>query len=283
MTAADTLNRIVCRACFAALILVTSTTLMAADQNQATASKQKASSQKTASSFSSKSSSSSQDSNGTRPATAEAATNGHPSSVAAFQKMVRDMQLRNGFPTTNGANARNFEGVININGKEFRTRDPAEFARLQQQMPQFPQGFPGVAQANAGNTAFQGVMNINGREFRTSNPAEFARLQRQMQMQMQFRNGFPGVVQANAGNAAFQGVMNINGREFRSNDPAEFARLQRQFANQFPALPQLNAANTNSASSFSGMINNNGNVQTFNNADAFRQAQQLLNQAQRLD
>ncbi|MDX1969987.1 MAG: sigma factor-like helix-turn-helix DNA-binding protein, partial [Planctomycetaceae bacterium] len=63
-----------------------------------------------------------------------------------------------------------FSGVMNINGREFRTADPAEFQRLlriqQGMFPQLP--FPGPSAS-----AFQGAVNINGVEQKFSDPAAF--------------------------------------------------------------------------------------------------------------
>jgi hypothetical protein len=133
-----------------------------------------------------------------------------------------------------------FQGALNFNGKEFRTNDPAEFRRLQQQfgarMPNL-QGLTVLPNAAGGgaasSSAFQGVININGQEFRTNDPAEFQRLQQQFGGQVtNLLEGFPALPNAGAGAAAassaFQGAINVNGQAFRTNDPAEFQRLQRQ-------------------------------------------------------
>jgi len=154
------------------------------------------------------------------------------------QQLLQQFGNLNGNGNGNIAQASSFEGVININGRETRTNDPAEFARLQQQMGQLPMGLPIAPMA--------GMLNIAN--------------------------------MANAANSNFEGVVNINGQEFRTKDPAEFARLQQQFQNQFPAFPGLNPANANAASSssFSGTININGKVQTFTDPNAFQKAQQQL-------
>lgn len=136
-----------------------------------------------------------------------------------------------------------FQGVININGQEYRSNDPAEFARLQQQLrPQLQNpllGLPalpnGIPTASVGSSGFQGAININGQEYRTNDPAEFARLQQQLGQQLTNPAiGLLGAVPAGvASSSGFQGVVNINGQEYRTNDPAEFARLQQQLGLQF--------------------------------------------------
>jgi hypothetical protein len=89
------------------------------------------------------------------------------------------------------ANAANgsFEGVININGKEVRTKDAKEFALLQQQFqeqmkaqegpfPAFPKGF---GQLNGVSTSsFSGVINNNGVVQEFKDPVEFEKAQKQL-------------------------------------------------------------------------------------------------------
>lgn len=134
-----------------------------------------------------------------------------------------------------------------------------------------------ASSSSSNGKSFEGVININGKEIRTKDPKEFAQLQKQMQAQM---GQLPNIAQANAGNSAFQGVISINGKEVRTADPKEFEKLQQEMQaqfGQFPGFPNgLNAANSATASSFSGTINNNGVVQEFTDPAAFEKAQKQL-------
>lgn len=91
-----------------------------------------------------------------------------------------------------------FSGTVNINGREIKTDNPAEFQRLLQmqqaafpQLPGFPQlgnGFPnlkgngaaaggfsggGAATSTNGPNGFQGTVNINGQQQTFNNQADF--------------------------------------------------------------------------------------------------------------
>lgn len=63
-----------------------------------------------------------------------------------------------------------FSGVMNINGKEIRTTDPAEFEKLMKQNGGL---LPNFAPPGAGNKVFQGVINKNGVEQKFDDPDEF--------------------------------------------------------------------------------------------------------------
>lgn len=63
-----------------------------------------------------------------------------------------------------------FSGVMNINGKEFRTTDRAEFERMMKQNGGL---FPNLPNQEAGVKAFQGVINKNGVEQKFNDQDEF--------------------------------------------------------------------------------------------------------------
>lgn len=139
-----------------------------------------------------------------------------------------------------------FQGVININGREVKTNDPAEFQRLMQQnqvglpfggLGQIGQFNPNGGQAlnggqsiNVGqgvsNSAFSGSININGKEMKTNDPAEYQRMLQQAQGA--FPGGFPlGGLGANGGlnlgiGNAFGGA-NAGGGGFAGGNAGGFA------------------------------------------------------------
>ncbi len=98
-----------------------------------------------------------------------------------------------------------FQGVININGREVKTNDPAEFQRLMQQN-QVGLPFGGLGQI--------GQFNPNGG---------------------QALNGGQSInIGQGVSNSAFSGSININGREMKTNDPAEYQRMLQQAQGAFP-------------------------------------------------
>lgn len=141
------------------------------------------------------------------------------------QLMQQVAQGKPGFGS-NVATPQDFSGVLNVNGKEIRTDNPAESARLQQEMMGGFVGIPSINMAKAAGSAFQGAMNINGQTFKTDDPAEFQRLQ------IQFGNLFQAMPQMNAGNSnsasSFSGMINNNGNVQTFSDPAAFQQAQKQ-------------------------------------------------------
>lgn len=78
--------------------------------------------------------------------------------------------LPSGAANSSSSSGSAFSGVMNINGREFRTADPAEFQRLlRMQQGMFPQ----LPFAGPTASAFQGAVNINGVEQKFSDPAAF--------------------------------------------------------------------------------------------------------------
>lgn len=166
-----------------------------------------------------------------------------------------------------------FDGVVSIDGRQLRTNNRKEFERLGRQMKRRrvglarPRKSPTVQPDFVGNEVFEGVVTVNGKETRLKSREEFERLRQQIDLPG-LDLMLPGdIQQANA----FEGVLNINGRKFRAANPEEMRRLQRRFG---VTLPRMNAPG--GQQDFEGMINDNGQVQRFDDPAAFQKAQQQL-------
>ena len=128
---------------------------MASDETKSKSTSSKKT-QATSSSSTSKSSSSSSGGGSVKPGDAR---------IPDAQKLLEQFGNLNGKANGNVAQSSSFEGVVNINGKETRTNDPAEFARLQQQFKnQFP-AFPGLNPGNANAASIVKLLRHDQRQW----------------------------------------------------------------------------------------------------------------------
>lgn len=185
------------------------------------------------------------------------------------------------------------EGIVNIADRPLSIRSPEVLAQVlettRQELQQKPKGFPEewrklVDQVDA---ASAGQISVNGQTESLQSPADVLETFRQLQRQAENPLG--------KGAANFSGVLNVNGREQRFDSPQEFFQAQEQlFGAVFskmlrsPALgmPRDSSGTRtdnsssnipmkgNSASAFSGMININGQGQTFSRQEDFERAMQ---------
>jgi hypothetical protein len=199
-----------------------------------------------------------------------------------------------------------FEGVVEVAGRPLSVASPQVMSqvvhtatrRMREQPEQFPLLWQEMVGQLQGATGGQGSLSVNGQSQAIGSPEEWLEQMAKMRQRMSVPgNGNPASASSSSG---FQGSLNINGVEQKFNSQEEFENAQREafgplFPDFFrfqpgdlpevpgapsrpspgqPALPEMQG---NSMSVFSGMINNNGNIQQFTRPEEFQRAMRQFN------
>ncbi len=202
-----------------------------------------------------------------------------------------------------------FNSLVDAAGRPLRVSSPTVFAQvldtsremIREDPKQFPQQWQGMMD-NLESSATNTDLNINGQSVHPTSPAEMMEQFNRIREQM-----MKGMGQGADGNnsSAFSGALNVNGQEQRFTSPEEFFEAQQKMfgpmfgrmMGQMPngkgvlgsgsqgmtgQLPETNnrpglpSGNSNSASAFSGMINDNGLEMRFTMPEEFNRAMQQL-------
>lgn len=199
-----------------------------------------------------------------------------------------------------------FEGVVEVAGQPLSVRSPHVMAqvvdtsrrRIEAQPAQFPSLWQEMVGQLQGASGGQGALSVNGQSQAISSPDEWLEQMERMRQQLAIPGN--GNMASASSSSGFQGSLNINGVERKFASPEEFEQARRQafgplFADFFPlpsmSQPMLPGEDTrsspgetalpgmqgNSMSAFSGMINNNGNIQQFTRPEDFQRAMRQFN------